>query len=132
MAVAILALLPGCGKIRKDIGAARSGVEDFHRLYNAGDYAAIYKAAGPDLKARATESYFVKLLADMRATLGDEQETLRPDLQYRYDNGTVWVSFTQKTTFETGVAQEYFTFQVIGGRAFLQKYDFVATGRSGP
>lgn len=123
----ILMLLPGCG-VRKDIKSAERGVEDFHRLYNAGDYAAIHKAAGPDLKARAPESYFVQLLTNMRSTLGDEQETMRPHVEYHNDNGTVWVCFTQKTTFEVGQAEEYFTFQIIHGRALLQKYDFVARG----
>ena len=120
-ALALTLALTGCSA-GADSKASEAQVKVFHDRLDAGNYAQIYKASGPDLKAARTEQDFTRLLTAIHTTLG---KTAASDLvQTTVFSGmrATNVVLTYKTQFERGAGVETFTYTIAQPSPVLSDY----------
>jgi len=103
------ALLTACNPVA-NLNQGEEQIAQFHDRYARGEYAAIYRAAGPQLRESATPDQFYDLLKVVAARLGDIQETERVGFNVNTNNGVTLTNVVMASTFELGNAQETFTF----------------------
>jgi len=141
--LALAVLCGGCKDAQKRHVLGAKGVEEFHKLYNAGKYAEIFAAADRDFGKSITLPDFQKSLSAMHSSLGkvirstesgwgassqhDKTFSLSMEDGLRVSSGSGGndgdcVTLSQKTTFEKGEAAETFIFVMRDGQAFLSDY----------
>jgi hypothetical protein len=115
-----LALL-GCSPAA-DTKAAEDGVTAFHRMMDAGQYAAIYDASAPDMKSAISRVDFVKLLTALHAKLGSFNFGKTTNWNDNANTGGHHVTLTREAQFERGPGTEEFVFRIENGHAVLAGY----------
>ncbi|MBN8707980.1 MAG: hypothetical protein BGO12_21975 [Verrucomicrobia bacterium 61-8] len=122
-AVMVAVLCGGCKDMLKGHEQGAMGVEDFHKLYNAEKYAEIFTSADPDFGKSVTLPDFKKFLDAVHRKLGPVTGSTEDGWRINSLNGKTYVSLSQKTEFEKGVAVESFTFVMHDGQALLYNYN---------
>lgn len=97
-------------------------VDQFHALYNAGQYSKIYY----DLVERDPGSTFEmarRCLQDVYDGFGEVQDSKLVD-SYRFElfSDDTHLKMTYRTTFARGTGNEEFTFHIVNGHATLVKW----------
>ena len=110
--------LAGCSAI-DDTKAAETGVTAFHRAMDAGQFAAIYDASGPEMKSSLSRDDFVKMLTAMHGKLGAYRSGKTTNWNVNYNAGGHMVTLNREAQFERGPGTEEFVFRVEGDKATL-------------
>jgi hypothetical protein len=118
--IVICAFLSGCASEERDVKVAEHAVDLFHSQLDAGEYSAIYQAAGAKMKGTTTEPNFVKLLQSVHQTLGAVHESVPKGITFQLSQGTILLSCY--TTFAQGSGREQFEWKVTNGEAILYSY----------
>ncbi len=114
-------LASGCSpKDKLELG--QKVVEQFHRQYNAGQYAAIYGAVDKEFRSTAQLPEFVKYEEGIRAKYGLLQFSEMTNFNVLYAFGKTEVRLDYAAQFERGKAQETFEVSVRGSKAELSGY----------
>lgn len=124
-AVAAGALASGCSAIQsamQDVKTADAQIAGFHQKLNAQDFAGIYGAAGPDLKADATQDQMVQLLTAVHGKLGNFQSGADTGWHETVNNNGHFLSVTYSAKYDRGAATESFEYRMSGGQALLSGY----------
>ncbi len=116
--VAALALA-GCS-MGKDMSATETAIGDFHQKLDAGQFAAITDAAGPELKGGTTD--FNALLEAVHRKLGKFKSTVRQGFNDNYNNGDHLFTANYASVYDTGPATENFVFRMNSGKPVLVGY----------
>jgi hypothetical protein len=125
-------LLIGCSQ-SDDQQPTEAAVNQFHRLYGAGRYADIYRAAEGEFQATGPEAEFVAFLRSIHERLGAFRDAQRRSAETRPSNrGGTLVHLTYASRFEHGAAREAFTYRVTNGRAVLLRFDIDADALAVP
>lgn len=122
-AVMVAVLCGGCKDMLKGHEESQKGVDDFHKLYNAGKYAEIFASADPDFGKAITLPDFQKFLDVVQRKLGKVKSSSEDGWRVNSLNGRTYVSLSEKTEFEKGEAVESFVFVMHDGQAFLYNYN---------
>jgi Protein of unknown function (DUF4019) len=112
-----------CGSMAKDTALAKQGVAAFHSQLDAGQYAAMYQAADPQLHSITSEADFVKLLDAVHRKLGNVRQANLQNWQAGWYVGQgATVTLTYNTSFSAGSGTEQFIWHVNNNRALLYGY----------
>lgn len=117
--IAMALSLAGCGAMVGDTKAAETGVVSFHQAMDAGQYAMIYDASGPEMKSSMPRDDFMKLLTAMHDKLGVFRSGKTINWNVNYGTGGHMVTLHREAQFEKGVGTEEFVFRVAGDKATL-------------
>ena len=106
--------------------------ERFHRLYNAGDHAALYRGTSEIFSSSIDEAMFDELMRVPAAQFGAmRQAELRSVRRYSREDGE-FVVLRYDTAFERGAAHEAIVYRVgEDGRLELEGYQIEAPGWPG-
>ncbi len=119
--IAWLCLLGGCS-MSADASLAEQAVPTFHQQLDAGNFDAIYAAAGDELKKVASQQDFVALLEAVHRKLGNTKASEKTGWQVNYQTSGSFVTLGYKTTFEGGDATEQFVYRLDEKSAVLVGY----------
>jgi len=110
---------------------AENGIAAFHRSFNLGQFAEIYSAAAPQLRAAVPEATFVTTLRKARQELGRcaSVHPKRWQGKRMLGSATVYMLETE-SEFERARVGEQFEFVVANGRAQLVRYTLLPSPRS--
>ena len=114
-------LLAGCS-IGADVPLAKQAAVSFHHQLDAGKFAETYSAAGPDLRAAATQQQWVQLLDMVHRKLGNFKSAPEPGWNDMVATGGHFITLTYQSTYEHGVAEEQIVYKMVGGKALLIGY----------
>ena len=102
--------------------AAPMAVEEFHRLYNAKQFDAIYDASDSRFKKAVTKTQFIDLMNDTFTKLGK----IKDSKQTNFERETVGIDniirMYYKVAFENSDGTEVMTFVSEGGKVYLAHY----------
>jgi hypothetical protein len=118
---AALLTLGGC-KGPASVQDAGTEVAIFHQRLDAGDFDAIWKDSGPDIKTTTTQESFTKLLATIHGKLGKVLESKQTGWHSEMNTGGSFTEVTMQTRFERGNAEENFVFKSYGQGQQLAGY----------
>lgn len=119
--IAVAMSLAGCSA-SADTKTAETGVTDFHRAMDAGQYAPIYDASSGDMKSSISRDEFVKFLAGLHGKMGPYRSGKTTGWNVNYGTGGHMVTLTREAQFERGPGTEVFVFRVSGEKASLVGY----------
>ena len=119
LAMAASLALAGCS-MSQDLSSGGTAVDEFHRQFNGGHFAAIDAAAGSEIKA--TAGGFAPILEHIHARLGNVKSSTRTGFNDRIDNGDHRLDLIYDTKFERGDGVEEFVFSIDNGKAVLAGY----------
>ena len=122
-ALALAALLCGCGNMTEGITSAKAQVAAFHQHMNAQDFGAIMSAADPDMFRVSPRTDVQSFLTVVHSKLGDVTDSQITTWNVRTFNGATTVVLVQNTKFQRGSGTETFTFRVRDKQAYLLGYD---------
>ena len=125
----VVLALAACS-VPADKAAAEAAVAAFHRQLDAQQYAAIYAAAGPDLKKEWTQAAFIALLRATHDALGATQAALERDWKVVYGTRGAFLTLAYTTQFASGTADETFVFRVRAGTVLLESWHISSTALS--
>ncbi|MDB5678704.1 hypothetical protein [Sphingomonas bacterium] len=111
--------LGGCS-MGQDLTSGGAAVDDFHRRMDAGQFAEIDAAAGPEIKA--TPGGFAPILSAVHAKLGNVKSSSRSGFNDRYDNGDHRLELVYDTKFDKGDGVEQFIYRLVDGKTVLIGY----------
>lgn len=114
-------MLAGC-KAGNPVQNATGKVATFHQRLDAGDYAAIYREAAPEITRNASEAQFAKLLGAVHDKLGKVRESKQIGWNAQVGTGGDVAELTMDTKFERGQGQEHFVFKGAGDEQKLAGY----------
>lgn len=118
----LLLLTPSCKDMTQGKGLADAAIIDFHKQFNEQKFKEIYAGAHPDLKAKAKEEDFVKLLETMHRKLGKQVKSTDATWRVNSFNFKTNAMVGQDTEFEQGKGTETFTYLISDGKATLAGY----------
>ncbi|WP_198351175.1 DUF4019 domain-containing protein [Flavisphingomonas formosensis] len=121
MLIAGMFVLAGCSA-GKDLPLAEQGVTDFHKKLDAGQFDALYAAAGDDLKRSATAATWDQLLAAVHRKLGAFKSGSSAGWNDNFTPSGHFLYLNYASDYERGKAQENFAFRITGGKALLVGY----------
>ena len=130
-AVAAAVALSGCSA-GESTTAAKTEVAKFRQQADAGQFADIYKASGPDIRNSVTEAQFVQMVGGFHGAIGKFKSAPEPGWAYNTDNDGQRVTLDYDSTFERGKAKEQFIYRITDGKAVLAGYDYKADGAIAP
>jgi hypothetical protein len=110
MFIAGLLALSAC-KGPASVQDANAKVATFHQRLDAGDFEAIWKDTGADMKIATRKEDFAGLLGRVHEQLGKVRESKQTGWQTRVDNSGSFAELTMNTTFERGGAYETFIYK---------------------
>ena len=119
--VAAAALVAGCG-IGADVPVAKTEAVKFHRQFNAGQFAAIYRNAGKDLTGVISEADWIRLCEQIEAMLGKFKEGSQTGWFDKWNNGVHEIDLTFVSVFERGAAEEQVVYRKADDRYLLAGY----------
>jgi hypothetical protein len=119
--IAVAMSLAGCSA-PADTKAAETGITDFHREMDAGQYAPIYDASASDMKSSISRDDFVKFLSGLHGKLGPYRSGKTTGWNVNYGTGGHLVTLTHEAQFERGPGTEQFIFRVSDEKASLVGY----------
>ncbi len=120
MMVMAAALALGACSMGQDMASTDAAVGDFHKQLDAGQYAAITDAAGPEIKNSGTD--FNALLEMVHTKLGAFKSTQRQGFNDNVNNGDHTFSVSYASVYATGPATESFVYRMNGGKPGLVGY----------
>lgn len=94
----------------EDTDAAEVAVESFHRDYDAGRFAAVFKRSGTQLKEITPRPQFLAFMTATRDKLGAVKSTMQTGWNVNYDTGGGQVTLTYQTVFANGEGTETFVY----------------------
>jgi len=116
-----LASLPSCS-LRHDFSAALAAVDGFHERLGAGHVDQIFADASPEfqksMNAEASDAMFGRI----RRKLGRPRASHATALQQNNTPAGTFIVAQYQTQFDSGVAQETFTWRILDGRPRLAGY----------
>ena len=118
-AMVMAAALGGCS-MGADMKIGGQAVAAFHKQLDAGQFAAIEAAGGPEINQPSGQ--LVKLLEVVHRKLGNTRTSEQVGFNDQVNTGGHFLSVAYKTTFEKGVASENFYFRIVDGKAVLAGY----------
>ena len=95
-------------------------VAAFHKQLDAGQFAAIEAAGGPEINQPPGQ--LAKLLEAVHRKLGNTKSSQQVGFNDQVNTGGHFLSLDYTTTFEKGVASENFYFRITDGKAVLAGY----------
>ena len=107
----------------KDQATAERAVVEFHRQLDAGNYAALYASADPEMKKAVTQKDFLSMLDAVHRKLGSAVTSVQRGSHVDARIGGNRVSFTYETKFSAGDGMEAFAYHIDSGRAVLLGYN---------
>jgi hypothetical protein len=115
-------LIVGCDVSDAARPAAEAEVINFHEMLNSERYKDIHQRSSPKFKEVTSEREMIELLNTIHTRLGNVRSS--KTLQGRMDSSLTGseVVLTQDTQFDSGAANETFTFSYQGNRAWLIHY----------
>jgi hypothetical protein len=116
-----VALLAACS-VSADTSQAEQGVRHFHELLDAGQSAAIYEAAGEDLKKVSTEAEFVAFLDAVHRKLGSSRSSSQKGWNVNYGTSGKFITLNYVTVYAEGEATEQFVYRLSDKEAVLAGY----------
>jgi len=113
--------LAGCNP-RSRVESARSAVEQFHRLYKAGDFAGMYRSTGSPVRSSTPAVDFVKYEQNVRQKLGElkSEEVASYNVLYLLSGPRVRLDYS--CTFQNGKAVESFEINFKHGQPSIDGY----------
>jgi hypothetical protein len=116
-----LALI-GCSP-SDDLRLAEKEVEQFHEMFNAGEYEVMYVNAAQHLKDTSSKKDFVSLVDKVHQQIGSVKSSDQKSwgIESNTTDGTL-VKLTYHVVGEKGFADEDFTYQIKHHRAALGHY----------
>jgi hypothetical protein len=121
--------LIGCNP-RNRTEAAEAAVAEFHRMYDAKDFEAIYDNAHADFKAQQPKADMLEFIAAARQGFGRVSTAKRTGWQAHSFNFKTTLSLTYATELEHGSITEVFTFKFEQGQPRLAGWRISSTERS--
>lgn len=109
----------GCS-MGQDMTATDAAVVDFHAKLNAGKFAAITAAAGPEIKTGGTN--FTGLVEAIHNKLGTFKSTTRQGFSDNLNNGDHLFTATYASIYSSGPATENFVYRLNSGTPVLIDY----------
>jgi DNA phosphorothioation-dependent restriction protein DptG len=119
---AVTALAAGCSPLQ-DTKSADTVIADFHQKLNTGDFAGIYNASSPELKAADPQDKIVQVLSAIHRKLGMFKSGKDTGWNDRVTTGGHFLSIGYAAQYERGTATESFTFRVDGAQARLAGFN---------
>jgi hypothetical protein len=116
--VAAAALVTGCG-IGAEVPVAKTEAAKFHREFNAGKFALIYRGASKDLTDLISEADWIKMCELIQARLGKFKEGNATGWNDQWNNGIHQIDLVYDSTYERAKAQEDFVYRKVGDRFLL-------------
>lgn len=116
------ALLAACNPVAQTQDA-RAQVDLFHERLNAGDDDAIWTNADESLRETATREELFRLLASVRKSLGDVEETSQNGMGVNTNMQGTFTTLRMETHFERGRGAETFVFRGSGDSLRLIAYN---------
>lgn len=120
MLAAALLAVAGC-EGPQSVQDAGSKVAAFHQRLDAGDYEAIWRDSGPDIR-EGDRKAFMRLLAAVSAKLGKVRESKQTGWRTQADTAGSFTEVTMQTTFERGSGEETFIYKGWGAEQKLAGY----------
>ena len=120
--VAVLGLAAAGCSVKADLGASDGAIAAFHAQLDRGQFAQIYAASAPEMKAITTEADLVKLLAAVHGKLGPFKGGKTAGWNDTRNTSGHFVNIGYQATYEKGPALEEFLFRLDGDRATLAGY----------
>lgn len=121
LTAALLLPLAACS-VTADKGAAESGVAQFRRQMDAGQYRQIYAAATPEFRQNASEEAGVRFLQTVHDRLGAVRTAEQTGWRVNFASGGNVAALGYSTQFAHGRGTENFVFRIEGARARLMGY----------
>jgi hypothetical protein len=120
MLAAALLMVGGC-KGPGSVQDASAKVVVFHHRLDAGDYEAIWRDSGPDIRS-ADKASFVRFLTAIHDKLGKVRKSKQTGWRSEVNLNGSFASLTMQTTFERGSGEESFLYQGTGADQKLGGY----------
>jgi hypothetical protein len=111
LAAAAVTALAGCNG---PASYATKQVDLFHQRLDSGDYEAIWRDTGPDIRDTTSREAFIKMLATVHERLGRVRETKQTGWSSHMDTAGSYAELTHRTTFERGAGEETFVYKGSG------------------
>ncbi|MGZ3183055.1 MAG: DUF4019 domain-containing protein [Telluria sp.] len=118
--IAVFALV-GCSS-SEDAKLAETAVQQFHQKLDAGQFEAIYAAAGAELKDQTTLKDFTALLEAIHRKLGNLKSAEAKGWNVNYNTSGAYVTLTYASVFNEGGAGEQFVYRIDRNEARLIGY----------
>lgn len=118
---AAVLLVAGCSG-PASVQSAREKVDLFHKQFNAGEYGAIWDAAGAEIQGTSPKEQFVQGLEGVHKFWGDAKATSQVSWGYSDNDNGSFSKVVMKTDFEKGRAYETFAFRNFGEEQKLAEY----------
>lgn len=116
--------LSSCAQSKSN-AVALQGIREFHTLYNNSEFEKIYDAASPEARQKISRQNFVEDMKAMRLGQGAESNTEPVAIDYNYLDGISMTKVLVRVTFEKGIANEEFIFDVSEAKPKLTSYHFL-------
>lgn len=110
--VGVIAAVLGACSMAQDAAQAEGAVQQFHQQLDAGQSAAIYAAAGDELKKVSSEQEFVPLLDAVHRKLGAFKSAAQNGWRVNYQTAGKFVTLDYKSTYAGGEASEEFVYRL--------------------
>jgi hypothetical protein len=121
-ALALATLAAGCSPVQ-DTKAADAQIATFHQKLNAGDFAGIYSAGSPQMKAAVSQADMVHIYSIVHGKLGNFQSGRDTGWSENVNTSGHFLTVNYSAVFDRGEALETFIFRIDGGQARLTRYD---------
>ena len=106
-----------------DQRAATQAISQFHDLYNAENYSAIYAGADNAFRQAMSEKDLDIFLAAVHRKLGQYQSSVSAGWRMSETFSGIQAALAFRSEFVEGEATEQFLYKVSSGKAYLIRYD---------
>lgn len=125
-AFALIFGLLGCGESKEQPNPAKAEVERFHRLWNAGEFKAVYDDAHINFRNSQTDDEAVANLERMKRSYGQFKSATKKSSTLSSEYSVTDISLYYDSVYDRGSAVEVFVYRMIGDRALLISYDIMS------
>jgi hypothetical protein len=116
------ALLAAACNVKADLSSSDAAIAAFHDQLDRGQFAQIYAASAPEMKAVTNEVDLTKLLEAVHTKLGRFKSGRTAGWNDTRNTSGHFVNVGYQATYEKGPAMEEFLFRIDGDRAALAGY----------
>lgn len=117
--------LSGCGA-DEQATVADGEVDSFHKLWNAGEFEAVYDDAHVNFRNSQTDEEAVAKLERMKRSYGQFKSATRKSVTFSSDQNTPDLTLNYESVYEQGSAVEVFVYRITGKQALLVSYDIMS------
>jgi hypothetical protein len=107
----------------EDRSATEQQVRQFHRLFNAQQFEAIYEAASPALRQQTPKAQFLDFAEAVHRKLGAVRDAKAQGWHVNYGTGGTHITLAYQTEFAQGTGTETFVYQSSGSEPRLVSYN---------